>query len=151
MDFVKFRNATAIAVTAAGVVILLYFPRIYLPLFSGFTILWGELALGLAASITARRLTVKAVAMKGVEIEQNPFTKRMFQRGSFSMLWGFYALMVAAGAFLAVTSVWEGGVWLGVLVLLLAFPILTLYDVLNDIIWLRRFSSEDRRGLRTAK
>lgn len=144
VEFVKFRNTMAIVVVVAGIVILFFFPQTYLPLATGLSILWGEMALGIAASITAHLLTLRAVAMKGVEIEQNPYTKRMLQRENFHMLWGFYALMVAAGVFLTMTSINQGGVWMGVLVLLLAFPVLTLYDVLNDVVWLRRFENENQ-------
>jgi hypothetical protein len=60
VDYIKFRNASAVGVVVIAVLILLLFQGTYLPVVSGLTILWGELMLGLAANRVSHKLTKEA-------------------------------------------------------------------------------------------
>ena len=145
MEYIKFMNASMIGVIAVALLILVLFQGTYIPLVPGLLILWAELGLGFAANRTAHYLTKEAMELKGsTEIEQNPIAKRMYQTGNFDLLRKVYAILAILGAGLTMMSIRQESVWLGLLVLLVIFPIFMIYDMLNDAVWIRRFRQEER-------
>ena len=68
----------------------------------------------------------------------------MFQTGNFDLLRKVYAILAILGAGLTMMSIRQESVWLGLLVLLVIFPIFMIYDMLNDAVWIRRFRQEER-------
>lgn len=142
MNYALFRNVAAVAVVSSGVALFLFFPAWYVQLVPGLASLWGEIAVGFAANRAAHALTKRGIALKGIEGEQNPTAKRMFATGNFTKLYLTYGLIFASGVALTALSVYVGAVWLGMLVIMLFFPIVLVYDMLNDYYWVRRYERE---------
>lgn len=133
--------ATIGYVAVAAIVDLDLFLNSYVPLLPGLAILWTEIGLGIIASMVAHYLTKRAVAMKGVGIEQNAVMRQMLVTGDFRLLWTVYGGMLLLGLVMTVLSVHFGGVMLSVLVLLFAFPLPMTLDAMNDVYWMRKFQS----------
>ncbi len=144
VNYVLFRNAAAVAVVLLGVALFLFFPALYVQLALGLTFLWGEIAIGFAANRAAHALTKMGIALKGIEGEQNPTARKMFATGNFTKLYLTYGLILASGVVLTALSIYVGAVWLGMLVIMLFFPVVLVYDMLNDYYWVRRYEREAR-------
>lgn len=144
MNFGKFMFLNIVGTGICGLVVFILLPEWFVSLVPGLAILWGEFAVGIAANRVAYRLTKEAIAIKGIGIEQNPLARSMFSRGDFTLLLEVYALMVVVNLFLTIASVLEGAVWVGLLILLLSFPLALIYDMLHDYVWLSRFKASVR-------
>ena len=142
MNYILFRNVAAVAVVLLGVALFLFFPVLYVQLVPGLVFLWGEIAVGFAANRAAHALTKRGIALKGIEGEQNPIAKRMFATGNFTKLYLAYGLVFASGVVLTALSIYVGAVWLGMLVIMLFFPVVLIYDMLNDYYWVKRYERE---------
>jgi len=144
MDFARFMFLTIVGTGIGGVAVFIILPTWFVSLVPGLVVLWGEFAVGIAANRIAHQLTKEAIALKGIDIEQNPLTRTMFRRGDFGLLLKIYGLMVVVNLFLTLVSILEGAVWVGLLILLLSFPLALTYDMLHDYFWLSRFRASMR-------
>ena len=144
LNFVQFMSLIMVGTAALGGVVFALLPSWFVGLVPGLIVLWGELAVGIAANRVAYRLTKEAIAIEGVGIEQNPLARSMFRNGNFAPLLRVYALMVVVNLFLTIVSSLEGAVWVGLLILLLSFPLALIYDMLHDYIWLSRIKASIR-------
>lgn len=121
---------------------LIFFLNSYVTLLPGVIIIWGEIVVGLLANRVAYRLTRRAVALKGLAIEQNSIMRGMLASGNFRLIWAVYSVMVILGAALTWMSFRIGAVQVPELILLPAFTVPLIVDAMNDLYWIRRFDKE---------
>jgi hypothetical protein len=143
VNYQVFRYGSAVLVVLLAVGIVLFFPNLYVKLVPGLVILWGEIVVGFAANRVALRLTKRGIALMGIEGEQNRTVRQMLQTGSFTRLYLLYGLLFLTYFLLSVVSIRIGAVLLGMLVLMLLFPIFLIYDMLNDYYEVRRIEGEN--------
>jgi hypothetical protein len=116
-EFAPAKYSTFQAVNIAVVVlvsaaILLLFPFLYVQLVPGLVVLWGEIAVGI---------------MRG-----------MLATGNFTKLYLVCVTMLAMGLVITALSFRLGTMLLGTLVLMVAFPMILIVDMLNDYIVVTR-------------
>jgi hypothetical protein len=78
VNYFLYRNVTATVVVLLGAIVLVLFPARHLQLVPGLLLLWGELVLALGADRVAHSLTKRAIALKGIQAEQNPGARKMY-------------------------------------------------------------------------
>jgi hypothetical protein len=68
----------------------------------------------------------------------------MLATGNFTKLYLTYGLVFVSADILTALSIYVGALWLGTLVIMLFFPMVLVYDMLNDYYWVRRYEREAR-------